>query len=271
VEEVMLKAPVQQVARWFGYEFSRISEETVNSELQDYPCIDLLDMVMQDYVKTQPDVFFVQIGAHDGVSADPASRQIRKYPNWHGILVEPQPTSFQQLVANYSQEPRFIFEQVAIGTKEGATPFYTVTDEIAALTFWLPQSASLDREQIRGALHYWKHIKKIDVIPDDLESAIKVLSIPTLTMRSLLHKHQVTKVDLLSLATCGFDFDLIQLFPFDQMKPAVICFEYLTLPLSKREACLRFLADQGYGVSRFASRAVASLDAPKIEWTIGDY
>jgi FkbM family methyltransferase len=195
VEEVMLKTPVQQESRWFGYEFSRISEETVNNELQDYPCIDLLDMVMQDYVKTQPDVFFVQIGAHDGVSADPANRQIRKYPNWHGILVEPQPTSFQQLVASYSQEPRFIFEQVAIGAKDGATPFYTVTDEISALTFWLPQSASLDREHVRGALHYWKHTKKIDVIPDDLESAIKVLSIPTLTMRSLIHKHQVPKVD----------------------------------------------------------------------------
>lgn len=267
----MLKTPVQQVARWFGYEFSKISKEVSPVELQDYPCIDLLDMVMQHYVKTKPDVFFVQIGAHDGVSADPSSRQIRKYPNWHGILVEPQPPSFQQLLANYQNESRFIFEQVAIGTQDATIPFYTVTDEIADLTFWLPQSASFDREHVRGSLYYWKHVKKVDAIPDDLDSVIQVLQIPTLTMNSLLHKHQVEWVDLLSLATPGFDFDLIQLFPFDQMKPPVICFEYLTMLPSKREACLRFLADRGYGVSRFASRAVAALDAPKIEWTIGDY
>jgi FkbM family methyltransferase len=267
----MLKPPVQQVARWFGYQFSKVSQEVQPNELQNYPCIDLLDMVMGDYVKTQPDIFFVQIGAHDGVSADPASRQLRKYPDWRGILVEPQPDSFQQLVANYENEARFIFEQAAIGKEDGTTPFYTVNDEIADLTFWLPQSASFDRERIRGALYYWKYVKKIDTIPDDLESAIKVLQISTLTITSLLKKHQVEKVDLLVLATPGFDFDIIQKFPFDQMKPAVICFEYLTLSHENREACLRFLAEKGYGVSRFASRAVAALNAPKIQWTLSDY
>jgi FkbM family methyltransferase len=222
-------------------------------------------------VKTQPDVFFVQIGAHDGVSADPASQQIRKYSNWRGILVEPQPESFEQLVANYHNNERFTFEQAAIGIQDGTTPFYTVTDEIADLTFWLPQSASFDREHVKGALYYWKYVQKVDSIPDDFESIIKTLQVPTLTMASLLNKHKVERVDLLALATPGFDFDLIETFPFERFTPPIICFEYLTLSRQKREACLRFLEKKGYGVSRFASRAVASLNAPKINWTIGEY
>jgi FkbM family methyltransferase len=268
---VMLRASVQHVARQFGYEFSRVSDQIPSIELQDYPCIDLLDMVMQHYVKIQPDVFFVQIGAHDGVSADPTSRQIRKYSNWHGILVEPQPDYFQQLVMSYENETRFRFEPAAIGSQDGTMPFYTVTDEIANLTFWLPQSASFDREHVLGSLHYWKYAKKVAEIPEDLDSVIKVLQVPTLTIKSLLKKYHVEKVDLLALGTPALDFDIIQQFPFEQMKPAVICFEYLTLPMEKRRACLQFLAEKGYGVSRFASRAVASLNAPKIQWTIGEY
>jgi FkbM family methyltransferase len=265
----MLKTSVQQFAQLFGYEFSKKAETF--GEIPDYPCINLLDLVTSQYVQTQPDVFFLQVGAHDGVSADPASQQIRKYPNWRGILVEPQPDSFQQLVANYSHEARFIFEQAAIGMQDGTMPFYTVTDDIAELTFWLPQSASFDREHIKSSLYYWKYVRKIDAIPEDFDRVIKTLQVPTLTLESLLHKHNVEKVDFFALATPGLDFDIIKTFPFDQFKPSIICFEYLTLDRSKRGDCLRFLADHGYSVSRFASRALASLEAPTLNWTICDY
>jgi FkbM family methyltransferase len=265
----MLKSLAQKMVRSFGYEFSKKTESL--GEIPDYPCIDILDLVMSQYVQTHPDVFFLQIGAHDGVSADPASQQIRKYANWRGILVEPQPDPFQQLVANYSGEKRFIFEQAAIGEQSGTMPFYTVTDDIAELTFWLPQSASFDREHIKNSLYYWKYIRKIDAIPEDFDQVIKTLQVPTLTPELLLQKHNVEKVDFLSLATPGFDFDILKMFPFAQFKPSIICFEYVTLSYANRRDCLRFLAEHGYSVSRFAAKALASLEAPTITWTIGDY
>jgi FkbM family methyltransferase len=267
----MVKVAIQKFFRLFGYEVVKVSEPGRKLELEDFPCIDLLDLVVQRYVHLQPEVFFVQVGAHDGVSADPISRQIRKYPNWRGILVEPQPESFAQLVANYGNEERFIFEQMAIAEQDGFTPFYTVTDEVAALSFWLPQSASCDRQNLLNSLYYMKYVRKVEAIPEDFDRAIKTLQVPTMTLKSLLGKHKIDRVDVLALATPGFDFDLIKTFPFEKVMPAIISFEYLTLSDENRAACLRFLMNQGYSVGRFASRAVAVLDVPTIKWTIGEY
>jgi FkbM family methyltransferase len=268
----MLKNAVKQVAQSLGYEFSKKVEVYQPAVLPDYPCIDLLDLVMHNYVQNHPDVFFVHIGAHDGISADPMSQQIRKYPNWRGILIEPQPRAFQQLKENYGNDDRFIFEQAVIGLQDGTTKFYTVTDEISDLSFWISQSASTDREHMRGILHFWKYVQNFDAIPADFDSVIQELDVPAMTMTSLLSKHTVEKLDLFALVTPGFDFDIIRSLILSQVKPPVICFEYYTLSKQNREACLKFLAEHGYSVGRFAARAVATLNtAPKINWTISDY
>jgi FkbM family methyltransferase len=266
----MLMQTAQKIARKFGYELVKQSE-VARATFSDYPCIDLLDLLMQDYVQTQPNVSFLQIGAHDGISADPASQQIRKHPQWRGILVEPQPISFQQLCQNYQGEDRFIFENLAIGAENGTLPFYTVREDIPDLPFWLPQSASFDRQHVLGALHYWKHVRQFENIPDDLESVIVEVQVPTMTIQSLLAKHQMQQLDLLVMATPGFDYQIIKSFPFELMKPSIICFEYFTLTPEDREACLRLLADLGYSVGRFAVRAVAALNAPTLKWTISEY
>lgn len=263
-----MKSAVKKVANAFGYEISKKAAETQNnSELIDYPCIDLLDLVMQEYVKQQPDVFVLQIGAHDGVSADPVARQIRKY-HWRGILVEPQEQAFKQLVASYQEEKHLVFEQLLIGSKNGKAKFYTVRADIPDLPFWVSQSASLDREWMLGALYYWKNVKKIETIPDDFDSIIEELTVPEVTFETLLTKHNIEKLDLLALATPD-DLKLIKAFPFHQIKPPLICFEYFSI--KEREVCLRYLQSLGYSVGRFASRAVASLQSPVLHWTISDY
>ncbi|MCG9890415.1 MAG: FkbM family methyltransferase [Thermosynechococcaceae cyanobacterium MS004] len=268
----MLKKAIKKIYNSFGYELSKISEDFPSREIENYPCIDLLDLVVQSYVKDQPEIFFIQIGSHDGLSADPSGRQIRKYGNWSGILVEPQPASFQQLLTNYEgEQDRLIFEQIAVGEKDGFIPFFTVREDIADLTFWLPQSASFDRDHLLGALYYWKYVRKLDSIPEDFSTVIEEIRVPTLTMRSLLAKHNVNKLDLLSLTTPGFDLDIIQTFPFEQFKPSLICFEYNTLQPLQRETALRLLADLGYSLGRFGPRALAALDVPTMAWTISEY
>jgi FkbM family methyltransferase len=262
-----MKRAIKKMANALGYEISKKVEARKNSELSDYPCIDVLDLVVQDYMKQQPDLFFIQIGAHDGVSADPVARQIRKY-HWRGILVEPQPRSFQHLVANYQGENQLIFEQVVIGAEDGNATFYTIREDIPGLPFWLPQSASLDRDWVLNALYYWKNVKKIENIPEDFDSLIEEFFVPQMTLKTLLGKHNIEKLDLLAMAT-PFDFEILQMIPFDRIKPSLICFEYFSI--SEREACLRFLQDHGYSVGRFASRAVASLNSPVLNWTISDY
>jgi FkbM family methyltransferase len=261
---MVLKA-AQKVASKFGYQLSKVTDVNQETELVDFPCINLLDLVIQQYVQDKPDFFFIQIGAHDGSSADPAAELIRRY-HWRGILVEPQLSSFKTLIQNYKSEPQLIFEQVVIAPEDGTAMFYQVREDIPGLPFWLPQSSGLNRDHVLGALHYWKHFKKLEGLPDDLESLILEVPIPALTMHSLLEKHNVEKLDFLMMATPGFDLEILKMFPFDRVKPPIISFEFLSLPDQK--ACLTFLSDLGYSVGRFAARGVATLNAPSIPWTI---
>lgn len=262
-----MKKTIQQIASQFGYKIARVTEASKTPEISDYPCIDLLDLVVQDYLRKHQDIFFIQIGAHDGISADPVARQIRKY-HWRGILVEPQPRAFKQLVQNYQGEDQLIFEQAAIGAQDCTKTFYTVRED-PGLPFWLPQSASFDREWVHGALYYWKNVRKLDSIPDDFDSLIEEIPVAETTMATLLSKHNVEKLDVLAMATPGYDFEIMKMFPFDRIKPSIICFEYFSI--KEREACLKYLESLGYSVGRFAARAVASLDAPTLRWTISEY
>ena len=266
----MLKKGIQKVANSLGYKFSKVSQTVEKPELQDYPCIDLLDLVMQDYIEQKPDIFVIQIGAHDGQSADPTSRLIRKY-HWSGILVEPLPETFKQLVKSYQGEDQLIFEQAAIDNQDGTVKFYTISDEVSGLPFWVSQSSSTEYDKMYGALYYWKNVKKIKSIPDDFERLIREISVPSVTTDTLLSKHNIQSVDLLSTATPGFDYNIIKAFPFDRIKPPNICFEYLTMNAKDRKDCLEFLAALGYRVGRFAPRAIASLNAPILSWTLSDY
>ena len=46
--------------------------------------------------KKDPNFFFVQVGANDGVNHDPIFHHVRKY-NWKGLLIEPIPDIFEKL------------------------------------------------------------------------------------------------------------------------------------------------------------------------------
>lgn len=77
-----------------------------------------------------PDFFFVQIGANDGLRNDPIHHYVRKY-GWKGILVEPQSKVFSSLVKNYEGHSGLIFENVAIGEEDGEIELFTIDAEEA--------------------------------------------------------------------------------------------------------------------------------------------
>lgn len=265
----MLKQTFQKVANQLGYQIAKLPSEPVyEHKAIELPFIDLLDLVVQDYQRQHSDLFFVQIGAHDGCSADPVSQLIKRY-HWRGILVEPQPQTFNTLIENYRAEPQLIFENAAIGTEESMATLYTVRQDIPGLPFWLSQSASLDRKQVLGALHYWRNTEQMTVIPADLESGLQEIQLPMMTIQSLLAKHQVEFVDLLVIDTMGFDFEILKMYPFALNKPAIIHFEHSLLSPADQVACLQFLAVQGYSLAKVAVDTIAYLSDKTRRWTVG--
>ncbi|NJP11838.1 MAG: FkbM family methyltransferase [Leptolyngbyaceae cyanobacterium RU_5_1] len=252
VDKLIIERVMNKLVRSRGYTVSKIREPI------EYPYIDVLELILQDYMKQNQDIFFVQIGAHDGMSADPISDLIRKH-HWRGVLVEPQPRTFKKLVENCCGEDQLIFENCLIGDRDGTTTLYAVRDIGAELPFWVSQSASLDREMLAGALYYWKKVRKEPNIPDDYESIIEELTLPSLTVKTLLAKHHIERLDLLVIDTMGYDFEVLKMFPFDIIKPAIINFEHGLLSLEDQEACFNYLAGLGYRFTRIHGDTVACL------------
>jgi len=61
----------------------------------------------------QPGFFFVNIGASDGVIADPIYPFMQSH-HPTGIAVEPVPYVMERLKQNYREFPGIVFEQVAV-------------------------------------------------------------------------------------------------------------------------------------------------------------
>jgi len=75
---------------------------------------------------------------------------------------------------------------------------------------------------------------------------IETLPVRTMTMRSLLTKHGIRKVDLLQIDTEGFDFEIIKMSINAGFCPHIVNYEYVHLSLSDQEACRRYLTSYGY-------------------------
>ena len=77
---------------------------------------------------------------------------------------------------------------------------------------------------------------------------VEELIVPTISIQSLLSKHQVNRVDLLQIDTEGYDFEIIKMFDYTKVKPTIIHFESAWLGVNEGVQCFKFLNNLGYRV-----------------------
>jgi FkbM family methyltransferase len=179
-------------------------------------------------------VFFIEIGANDGIKNDPVFPFVRKY-QWKGILVEPLPKLFEKLVINYKSERSLIFENVGISDQNGEMDFYYLPSEFNSPD-WLQQIGTFDREAIEFNL--------VDF--PELLSKIEKKSIPTVTLRELVVRNQVSKIDLLIIDAEGFEFRILSQLDLLDKKPSYILFEWGCMKESVQKDLFDFLGSQKY-------------------------
>ena len=182
------------------------------------------------------DFFFIQIGSNDGITGDPIHNYVIKY-KWSGILVEPVKYLFDKLRKNYQNRDNLFFENVAIAEKDGYKNFYGIK-EGAKSFIWYDQLGSLVPESV---LKFKKYIPNFD--DHFVTEKIKCMSFP-----SLIHKHEVKKIDLLHIDTEGYDYEIIKLIDFNKIKPKMILYEGDHLKEDDKLACMRLLKNQGYSL-----------------------
>ena len=182
------------------------------------------------------DFFFLQIGAHDGVSFDWVYSFVTRH-RVRGVVVEPLRDMFERLCANYRDDAQIVPVNVAIHRTARTIPIYRVDPAKAAgLPEWAPAIASVDPE------HHRKSGTPSDVIITE--------TAPCLTMQELIDRQNITRIDFLQIDVEGYDHEIIRRLDFTTLKPAIIRFEHnLAKGVMTRAdflACQDLLLSAGY-------------------------
>ena len=195
--------------------------------------------LLETFAGLRHEVFFIQIGSHDGQQQDPLCDVLMRH-EWAGIMVEPVPYVFERLRRNYGHLRHVTFENLAIGPEDGSVPFYHLADADDAgrpgLPIWFDALGSLRREVV---------LDHEEFIPDIRERLVET-TVPCLTFGSLCHRHGVETVDILHTDTEGYDYEILRSVDFDRLRPKLIIYERKHLAGDERVGCVTHLESFGY-------------------------
>lgn len=204
------------------------------------------DYILEKFSQSQSKVFFVQIGAGDGIIHDPIRFFIKKY-NWSGILIEPVPYVYNKLIEGYKENTSLVFENLAISEKAETRKFWHLHETDDALPEWYHLLGTFNKDVIV------KHVDEIPTLYDHLVST----DITCITLEDLFQKHNVSEIDLLSIDTEGYDFEIIKQFDFSSFLPKIVIYEQIHLHPKDYLACQEYLKDLGYMIYEAQYNTVA--------------
>lgn len=191
--------------------------------------------VLTNFATRQPEqVYFIQIGAHDGMTGDDL-RPFILHHGWRGVLVEPVATIFAQLKQNYLNVPGLTFVNAAIAEMDGECSFWRARDDAAPAS--ISQLASLRRDVIET------HVPGTD--QQFVEERV-----PCMTFTTLLVSAPMPRVDLIVIDTEGYDYKILRQINFASVRPSMILYEQRHLPADEKLAARRLLKRYGYHVRR---------------------
>ena len=99
----------------------------IETALQGLP---MFQNLLTKFVDNLPeDVFFVEIGANDGIDFDPIYQAVIK-KKWSGVYIEPQKSVFLKLQCNFHGRENIFFENIAITKEEMFVDLFSPNEEI---------------------------------------------------------------------------------------------------------------------------------------------
>lgn len=151
------------------------------------------------------EVFLIQIGANDGVMADPINSFIKNSSNVSALLIEPQKETFKDLQKNYSEFlDRVSFLNVAITETDSQVKLYKNIDPLGS-----SGHSTLLLRQNEHATHFDENSYEL---------------VDGICVSTLLEK--VDKpINILVTDTEGYDIEIIKQFISNKTLPDVIFFE----------------------------------------------
>jgi len=165
-------------------------------------------------LKEKGELFFVQIGACDGVSSDPIHRFVRRnHDRVAGLVVEPLDDHFEALQRNYAPYPAVVPVRVAIHNSEKQMTLHRVDPrKLGTLPKWARGISSFDKD------HHKRSGTPSGVMIEE--------TVPCQTLDEVLEEQAVRNVDVLVIDTEGYDAEILHGIDFMRFKPKIIRFEH---------------------------------------------
>jgi FkbM family methyltransferase len=186
--------------------------------------------------KKQKDVFFVEIGANDGVSGDLLYYFIKKY-KWRGIALEPVPDLFKRLQRTYQNEKNVIPLCAALADRDGAATFYRVLPGKGVPEI-CDQLGSFSREVILSHKRLFPEI----------EQYIAEVEVKAVRFDTLASQFGIDKIDVILIDAEGYDLEVLKQIDFRRFRPSVVIYEHLHLSNTAKEESKTLLGRFDYDI-----------------------
>jgi FkbM family methyltransferase len=202
------------------------------ADLPEFQPIKIFDLCAGDLIQTVPSPRVLQIGANDGIRFDPLRSFVERH-SWPCLMIEPNPVVYAELVKNYANFPSVKTENIAIGETDGTLPLYLPNAELIAAKPDLSGLCSASLATLLSTMR-WYHIK-------NAVDKIDRISVPSLTVPSLLKRHGIDRIDLLQIDTEGYDWKILSQFDLNRLGVRLINIEFKHLPDNEKADCIEFL------------------------------
>lgn len=163
---------------------------------------------------------FLDIGAWNGKTFSNTHEIALR--GWNGICVEPSPSVISSLRDLYKDRPDIEIYNVCIGMKDGDVEFYDAGGDAT--------SSTNEKET-----HSWTR---------DYGTKFTKMTVPMLTVPSLLKQSKYNKFDFLSIDVEDDELGFSILKQFDLMKLTMICIEASSI----RKKVISYMSDRGFNL-----------------------
>ena len=249
----MIKNIIKKILYFLGYDLVKIKscmENTKKFKLENP--LNLLEILVQLEISKTMNFNFLQVGANDGVKSDPLNKIIKKY-DISGILLEPNPDTFEILENNYEKvnslkKHRLVLENIALvpGGRYGKMSFYKFSNLDEQDNNDLSGFTTADKNKLINIKKTLKVNNEISEIKVDFES-----------VSFFLKKRNLLNLNLLVLDAEGMDIDILTSFFYNKNHPKIIYMEILDEPCNRISTLINELENNGYKVGGDQSDLIA--------------
>jgi FkbM family methyltransferase len=194
------------------------------------------DLILdQQIFKGKSNGVFVEVGALDGFGAS-NTWFFEMERNWSGLLIEPNPVEFNK--RNQHPRPNSIFENCAISDVEMDINFLSIEGPCNVLSGIMEFYNTQHLERINRELEMYSNHPE----GHELYSRKEQIPMKAVRLESLFNKHNITKIDFISIDVEGAELQVLNSINFDKVDIGVFMIEN-NYGLEKET---EFLSSKGY-------------------------